>query len=102
MKMLMKNKRGQLGMDVAKGFMLGLLSLLVIGVTVIIVLASLGATSVISGNTQATHVIGNGTGALDTFFSSTGTWLALLGVVIIILIISVVIAVVNRFGSNRV
>jgi len=101
MKSILKNKKGQLGMDVAKGFLLGLLSLLVIGVTVLIVLNSLGDTSVISSNSDAGTVINNSSTGLVSFFSSTTTWLALLGVVIIILIISVVISVVNRFGRGR-
>ena len=96
------NKKGQLGMDTGKAFLLGLMGLLLIGVVVAIVLASLGATTVVTGNTDATNIVGNGTAALSTFFASTGTWLALLGVVIIMLIIAVVVAVVNRFGSNRV
>jgi len=96
------NKRGQLGMDTAKSFLMGLLSLLIIGVVVAIVLASLGATSIVTGNADATGIVTNGTSALATFFSSTGTWLALLGVVVIMLIIAVVVAVVNRFGGSRV
>jgi len=95
------NKKGQLGMDIAKSFMLGLMTLLVIGVTVLIVLNSLADTSVISSDVDATNVIGNGSDGISDFFSSTGTWLALLGVVVIILIISVVITVVNRFGGGR-
>ena len=97
---ILKDKKGQLGMTVAKGFLLGLLTLLVIGVTVLIVLNSLADTSVISDDTDATHVIGNGSEGIVDFFSNTTTWLALLGVVVIILIISIVIAVVNKFGSG--
>lgn len=96
-----ESKKGQLGMDIAKAFMLGLLTLLVIGVTVLIVLNSLGNTSVVSSDNDTANVISNGSAALSDFFSNTGTWLALLGVVIIILIIAVVIAVVNRFGGGR-
>ena len=46
MKSLLESKKGQLGMDVAKSFMLGLMTLLVLGVTVLIVLNSLGDTSI--------------------------------------------------------
>lgn len=95
------NKRGQLGMDVAKSFMLGLMTLLIIGVTVLIVLNSLGDTTVVSGDNDTVSVIGNGSEGIVDFFSSTGTWLSLLGVVVIILIIAVVISVVNRFGGGR-
>jgi len=100
--MLKKNKRGQLGMETAKSFLMGLLSLLIIGVVVVLVLVSLGNTSVVSGNADATAIVTNGTSAIATFFESTGTWLALLGVVVIMLIIAVVVAVVNRFGGQNV
>jgi len=101
MESILERKKGQLGMDVAKSFMLGLMTLLVIGVTVLIVLNSLGETSVISGDADATAVIGNGSEGITDFFSNTTTWLALLGVVVIILIIAIVISVVNRFGGGR-
>ena len=100
-KKISMNKKGQLGMDVAKSFMLGLMTLLVIGVTVLIVLSSLGDTSVVSGDNDTANVIGNGSAGISEFFENTTTWLALLGVVIIILIIAVVISVVNRFGGGR-
>jgi cytochrome oxidase Cu insertion factor (SCO1/SenC/PrrC family) len=101
MRSILDNKKGQLGMDVAKSFMLGLMTLLVIGVTVLIVLNSLGDTSVVLDDNDTTNVISNGSEGLTDFFENTTTWLALLGVVIIILIISVVISVVNRFGGGR-
>ena len=94
------NKKGQLGMGIAKTFLLGLMTLVIIGVTTLIVLNSLGDTSVVEDDVGTSAVINNSTNAIGDFFSNSGTWLALLGVVIIILIISVVISVVNKFGGG--
>ena len=52
-------------------------------------------------NNEVVSVKDNGSAGITDFFSNATTWLALLGVVIIILIISVVISVVNRFGGGR-
>ncbi len=41
-------------------------------------------------------------GGVTDFFSNTGTWMALLAVVVIVLIISIVIFVTNRFGGSNV
>ena len=100
MRSLLKSKKGVMGLDVAKAFMITLLSLVVIGVTVLIVLNSLGDTSVVSDDNETLGVINNASQGISDFFSNTTTWLALLAVVIIILIISMVILVVNRFGSG--
>jgi len=97
----LKAKKGQMGLNVAKTFVLALLSLVVIGVTVLIVLNSLGNTSVVSDDNDTQSVIDNASTGMTEFFSNVTTWLALLAVVIIILIISVVIRVVNRFGGEQ-
>ena len=174
----MKNKKGQLGIDTAKAFLIGLMSLIIIGVVVIIVMVSLADTSLgtstytitnesiaflngtgvtlatsgwagfanpvitelLNASSEASFGTGNGTisalgvitnatasmwdeavlvsytydgdnevgsvssnatSGLSTFFTSTATWLSLLGIVILILIISVVIATVNRFGGSK-
>jgi len=98
---LLSKKKGVMGLDVAKSFMVVLLSLVVIGVTVLIVLNSLGDTSVVSSDNDTQNVIDNASDGISDFFTNTGTWLALLAVVIIILIISTVIFVVNRFGKGE-
>ncbi len=91
-------KKGQLGMDVAKGFVLAILTLAVIAFAVIIALDSLQNTSVSTGQTGA--IVNNVTVGVATFFSNATTWFTLLAVVVIILIISVVIFAVNRFGGS--
>lgn len=98
MKRSAKDKRGVMGLSTAQGFLVGLLSLVIIGVLVIIVLNSLNSTSVATD--QTTAIVNNASNGLGSFFGNTGTWLTLLSVVVIILIIAAVIVVVNRFGSG--
>lgn len=98
--LIKKDKRGVMGLNVAKGFLMILLGLVVLGVTFMIVLNELGDTSIVSGDNDTQNIISNATSGAADFFSNTGTWLSLLSVVILILIISVVILVVNRFGSG--
>ena len=93
-------KKGVMGLDVAKAFIIGLLSLILIGVVSMIVLIQMGNLAIVSENNDTQAVISNGTSAISEFFSNTSVWLSLLGVVIIILIIASVVAVVNRFGDT--
>jgi len=53
------------------------------------------------GNNEIYYLTDNSSDGLVDFFSNTSTWLALLGVAVIILIISIVILVINRFGGGR-
>jgi len=101
-KSILKDKKGILGLDTAKLFVLALLSLVIISVVVLIVLDSLSDVS-----TEASYVdnatediVANTSDAMSDFFADSGTWFTLIGVVIIILIIAVVIVVVNRFGAG--
>ena len=96
----MKNKRGVMGLDVAKSFLMILLGLVVLGVVFMIVLNELGDTDIVSDDNDTQSIIGNATEGASDFFSNTGTWLSLLSIVILILIISVVIIVVGRFGGG--
>jgi len=50
---------------------------------------------------QFASVEGNVSDGVTNFFGDATTWLALLSVVVIILIISIVIFAVNRFGGNE-
>lgn len=99
---LRKNKRGAV-LDMAQGFMIGLMAIAIVGVLTIIVLNQLGQTSVISSNTQANQTIGNVTNAIPNFFSNAGTWLTLLSIVVIVAVVVVVIRVFNPggFGSRE-
>ncbi len=49
---------------------------------------------------QEKQITYNTSDSMSNFFADAGTWFTLIGVVIIILIISVVIRVVNGFGSG--
>jgi len=96
------NKKGVLGLDTAKLFVLAILSLVIIAVVTLIVLDALDNVST-SGDyldNTTNEIIGNTSDALSDFFNDTGTWFTLIGVVIIILIIAVVIVVINRFGTG--
>ena len=96
-----KDKRGVMGIETGKAFLVGLLALVVIGVVFMVVLNAIGDTALASEDVNGTMmVIGNATEAADDFFSNTGTWLALLAIVILILIIAVVVVVVNKFGGR--
>ena len=100
MEKLLSKKRGVMGLDTAKAFVLGLLALVLIGVVFMIVLVQLGNTSIVSSDNDTQAIVTNATSGTSDFFSNIGVWLSLLGVVIIILIISAVIVVVNRFGGS--
>jgi len=100
MEKLQIKKKGVMGLDTAKAFVVGLLSLILIGVVTMIVLVQLGDLSIVSSDNDTAAVVSNATSGLSSFFSNVTVWLSLLGVVIIILIIAAVVAVVNRFGNT--
>lgn len=97
---LMKDKKGVMGLNVAKAFFVILLGLVVLGVVFNIVLNELGNTSIVANDVATQGIIGNATEGSSSFFANTGSWLALLSIVIIILIITVVILAINRFGGS--
>lgn len=92
------NKKGVLGMDTAKAFLLGLFTLAVVGFALIIAMNSLNDSG--AGTTDTQDILNNVSGGATDLFSNAGTWFSLIAVVVIILIISVVIVSVNRFGRN--
>ena len=98
----LKCKKGVLGLDTAKLFVLAILSLVIVAVATLIVLDSLPAVAVEGSQryNDTAGIINNTTDALSEFFEDAGTWFTLIGVVIIILIIAVVIVVINRFGTG--
>ena len=99
-----KDKRGVLGLDTIKAVMIAFLTLAVIGVAVTLALVSLRDSSIFTTNSQeyndTVHIVNNITGAQTKFFENTSTIFAILVVVVIILAISIVIAVVSRFGGG--
>jgi len=92
------SKKGQLGLDVAKSFVMALFTLSVIAFGLLIAMNSLNASTASTADT--TSVLQNVSAGTTSLFSNAGTWFSLVAVVVIILIISVVIMSVNRFGAS--
>ena len=89
------NAKGQLGLDVAFVFVIGLLTLVLLGIAYLTISGALGSSGLNANNPVIANatagVIGNGSAAVSTLFSSATTWMILIGVVILILIIVLVI-----------
>lgn len=98
LKKIMRNKKGALGLDVAKSFVMALFTLSVIAFGLLIAMNSLNASTASTADT--TSVLQNVSAGTTDLFSNAGTWFSLVAVVVIILIISVVIMSVNRFGAT--
>lgn len=98
-------KKGVLGLDTAKAFILFILIVAIIGFATIIAVSTLDNSGVLTANSveanQSTAVLRNVSGGVADFFANTTTWFTLLSVVVIILIIGVVIFAVQRFGGNQ-
>ena len=97
-------KKGILGLNTVKAFIITMLSLAIIGVVTLIVLgaiqnANIAPAGSIAANGSAAIITNISTGIIG-FFGNALTFFALLGVVVIILIISLVVVVVNRFGGE--
>jgi len=97
------NKRGILGLDSVRDFMLIILTVAVIAFAIIIALANLNSSGVlVAGSTeknQTTTLFNNVTAGVTSFFSNSTTFFSLLAVAVIILIIGLVIFAVNRFSA---
>ena len=101
---MLNSKKGILGLDTAKDFILVLLTIAVIAFASVIALATLRNSNVLDADkleyNYSQDILLNVSSGTSSFFANTGTWFALLSVVIIILIIAVVIMAVNRFGGG--
>ena len=102
-KIMPKNKRGQIGLDLVKNVIVAFLILSVIGIATFLALVSLRDAGIFTANTveerNTNDTILNITSAVTDFFSNTGTIFSILVVVVIILAIAIVIGVVTRFGG---
>ena len=96
------NKKGVLGLEIAIGFVLSILTLAIIIFAVIVALSTLNNANVLTGTaaTDASNVLTNVTAGTSNLMSNAVTWFSLIAVVIIILIISVVIIAVKKFGGQ--
>ena len=102
--MKLGQRNGVLGLETAKQVMVTFLVLAVTGVAILLALTSLQNANIFTANSQAandtSHIVGNVSGGLVTFFGSTGTIFSILIVVVIILAISIIIWAVGRFGQQ--
>ena len=98
------DKKGQLGLDTVKSVMIAFLVLGVIAIAIVLALVSLRDSNIFTaGSPEAVDVndtIANITSGITDFFDDTGTIFSILIVVVIILAISIIIAVVSRFGGG--
>ena len=96
------NKKEVLGLEIAIGFVLSILTLAIIIFAVIVALSTLNNANVLTGTaaTDASNVLTNVTAGTSNLMSNAVTWFSLIAVVIIILIISVVIIAVKKFGGQ--
>lgn len=91
-----------MGLGTAQKFVVGILSLVLIGVLVLVVLGSVNTDAIKTATGQgSSYIINNTSAGLQSFFTNVPTWLVLVGVVIIILIIAAVIVVINRFSGGN-
>ena len=104
MKLKSLTKKGILGLNTVKAFIVVMLSLAIIGVVTLVVLGAIQNANITTAGSLASNgtntIIGNVSSGIGSFFSNAGTYFSLLGVVVIILIISLVVVVVNRFGGE--
>ena len=105
MKLRSLTKKGILGLNTVKAFIVVLLSLAIIAVVTLIVLGAISNANISPAGSAAangtTGIINNVSAGIISFFTNASTYFALLGVVVIILIISLVVVVVNRFGGEE-
>ena len=92
------NTKGQLGLNLAIGFMTTILGAVLIAMAILFVLNSMDATSVATNDTKALSA--NVTSGVNSFFSNTPTWFALLAVFVIIAIVVGLIILVKRVNMG--
>jgi len=104
MRSILKDKKGQLGLNLIKTVFVTLLILAVVGIAILLAISSLKNSNIFASGSQEynnTQLISNNiSGGIADFFGNTGTILAILVVVVIISAIAIIIAVVSRFGGQ--
>lgn len=100
----MRQKKGQLGLDVVKSVMLILLTIGVIAVAVILALTSLNDSNIFTAGSieqnYSNSIQGNISSGATDFFDNIPTIFTILGVVAIIAAIALILFFVNRFGRE--
>lgn len=99
------NKKGQYGINVVVSVALGLFTLLLIAVAVIAGSNALLSSSLFtSGSTsynQTSNMVGNLTSGVSGFFANSGTFFAILAVVVIMIFLGLMIGAVYLFTRGR-
>jgi preprotein translocase subunit SecG len=105
LKKLQKDKRGVVGLNTGKKFLLAIMVMAILGFVAIIVLQELDSANPAAAGSlaanQSTNIIQNVTGGVDTFFSNAITWFSLLAIVILILIVVIVMKSVSGVDRNK-
>jgi len=103
--LVLKNKKGQLGMDTVKSVMVAFLVLGVIYVAITLALVELRDSNIFTAGTPEARSVNdsirNITEGAGGFFANTGAIFDILFVVVIIIAIGIVIAVVSGFQGGR-
>ena len=103
-KILKKDKRGVLGLDMVKAVFLLFVVLVVLGVAGILATVSLQDANIFetdsTGENATEYIVANYSDAIVSFFEETGTIISILVVVVIIAAIGIVIAIISRFGGG--
>lgn len=104
LKKVLRGKKAQAGLGLAGSIIMALLTLAVLATAVNIALANLKTSTGLTAGTieynNTQDIIDNVTGGTAVFFDDVSTWMTILGVVVLLLIISVIILVVKRFGAG--
>jgi len=101
-KLLMKNKKGIAGMDLAKAFVIGILTLAVLFMLVIIVMNAMNTQAIqqATGN-NSTVIVNYVTTGILGLAGQFPTLFTILGVVMLVLLIVVIIVVMNKFSGGN-
>ncbi len=102
--LLEKNKKGMLGLDLAKETMLMMVVLVAIAVVGLLVVINLRDSGIFTTNSQSyndtSNIANNYSAGIQNFFKNVPTIFTILFVVVLVSILAVVIYTVSRFGGG--
>lgn len=103
--MMNKNKKGQFGLNLAIGFVAGLITLVAMMIVGVIIYNSLGSANILPagslGQNLTNSIVVNGSQATSSLAGSFVTWFAILSLVVLIIIIGTAVIVIKGFGRSR-
>lgn len=101
---MIKNKRGQLALDVVEGVVLKVLIIAILGVAVILALTTLSNSNIFTplsaGANSTSQITGNVSDGVTSFFGSIGTVFSILLAVVLISAVAIIVLVVRRFAGS--